>query len=78
MNEFFQRQVKTEIFQELPVRQPYYIGKGNSGMIEWYADKWYKCNVCGTLWEFKYPDFPACGQIRKFADGIYPEPETNF
>ena len=39
--------------------------------MKWYADKWYKCNVCGTLWEFRYPDFPTRGFVRKFPDGKY-------
>ena len=30
---------------------------------------------CGCLWEFKYPDFPAKGFVRKFADGIYHQKE---
>ena len=38
---------------------------------KWYADKWYKCKCCGTLWEFRYPDFPAKGFVRKFEDGVY-------
>ena len=36
-----------------------------------YADKWYKCKCCGTLWEFLYPDFPMKGFVRKFPDGKY-------
>ena len=31
----------------------------------------YKCNVCGCLWEFEYPDFPAKGFVRKFENGKY-------
>lgn len=31
--------------------------------MEWYANKWYRCNKCGTLWEFNYPDFPAKGFV---------------
>ena len=27
------------------------------------------------LWEFKYPDFPAKGFVRKFSDGIYHQKE---
>ena len=46
--------------------------------LYWYADKWYRCNACGTLWEFQYPNFPAAGEVRKFEDGIYPGPETNL
>lgn len=76
---FFREQVEKGVFYEIPVKTPLYIGKGASGeVLEWYADKLYKCNICGTLWEFQYPNFPAYGEIRKFEDGIYPKPETNF
>lgn len=76
---FFEKQVENGIFKEIAVTTPYYIGIDSFGdTLEWYADKLYKCNSCGTLWEFQYPDFPAIGEVRKFEDGIYPEPETNF
>ena len=54
---------------EVPVAKPYYNG------FEWKADKWYKYKSCGCLWEFKYPDFPAKGFVRKFANGIYHQKE---
>ena len=73
----FEGQAAKGIFREIPVQEPYYIGKGASREIKWYADKWYKCSLCGTLWEFKYPEFPARGSVRKFADGHYPGPETD-
>ena len=56
-------------FSEVEVGKPYCNG------FEWKADKWYKCNCCGCLWEFKYPDFPAKGFVRKFSDGIYHQKE---
>ena len=62
---FFEEQVKEGRFSEVPVEKPYCNG------FEWKADKWYKCICCGCLWEFKYPDVPAKGFVRKFADGIY-------
>ena len=66
-------------FEDVPVEEPYYIGYSeDSDPLYWYADKWYRCNACGTLWEFRYPDFPAVGRVRKFEDGIYPGPETNL
>lgn len=67
---FFQEQTRRGVFLDIPVTVPYYVGKGTQ-KLKWYADKWYKCNVCGTLWEFCYPDFPASGFVRKFADGQY-------
>lgn len=68
---FFEDQVKRGIYKDNPVEAPFYVGKGASTKIEWFASKWYKCNVRGCLWEFEYPDFPAKGFVRKFADGIY-------
>lgn len=79
LKEFFEKQVDEGVFKEIPVTTPYYIGMDSFGdTLEWYADKLYKCNSCGVLWEFRYPDFPKKGTVRKFEDGIYPEPETNF
>jgi hypothetical protein len=70
IKEFFQENVRLEIYKEVPVKSPYYIGNGDNGYeLKWYAEKWYKCNVCGCLWEFIYPDFPAKGSVRKFKDG---------
>lgn len=66
---FFKEQVIKGIYAELFVEKPYYIG------FEWMADKWYKCKVCGCLWEVKYPDFPAKGFVRKFSDGKYHQME---
>ena len=79
LKEFFEGQVQKGIFEDVPVEEPYYIGYSEgSDPLYWYADKWYRCNACGTLWEFRYPDFPAVGEVRKFEDGIYPGPETNL
>lgn len=63
LKEFFSRQVGLGIFQDIPVKKPFYRRS--------YADKWYLCRVCGCLWEFIYPDFPAKGKVRKFSDGTY-------
>lgn len=57
------------IFKELEVSTPYYVGKGVTQTIKWYADKWYSCCSCGTFWEIIYPDFPANGEVRKFISG---------
>lgn len=65
LKEFFEGQVEKSVFIELPVDKPYsMIGRS-------YADKWYKCLECGVLWEFKYPDFPAIGFVRKISSGEY-------
>lgn len=71
LKNFFNEQVEKGIFTDVPVTVPYYIGIGEKQKIKWYADNWYRCNVCGCLWEFKYPDFPANGFVRKFEDGNY-------
>lgn len=72
LKKFFEEQVRKEVFLEISVDKPYYIGYSATGkQMEWYADKWYKCNICGTIWEFQYPDFPAQGSVRKFENGIY-------
>lgn len=76
LKKFFEEQVRNGIFLDIPVKLPYFCGYGLKleevrDEYKWYADKWYKCKYCGTLWEFKYPDFPAKGFVRKFSDGEY-------
>lgn len=66
---FFEEQQLNGIFSEIKPDKPYYSYKNKL----WYADRWYKCNVCGCLWEVVYPDFPAKGFVRKFDDGKYIE-----
>ena len=79
LKEFFEGQVQKGIFEDVPEEEPYFIGLYDDGSTKgWYAEKWYRCNACGTLWEFKYPDFPAAGEVRKFEDGIYPGPKKYF
>lgn len=68
---FFSRQVSLGIFEDVPVKKPFYQWK----TVKHYADKWYQCKVCGCLWEFIYPDFPAKGRVRKFPDGRYRDEE---
>lgn len=71
---FFEEQVKKGLFVEISVKKPYYIGYSIDGKaMKWYADKWYKCLECDTLWEFIYPDFPAQGSVRKLDADNYME-----
>jgi len=64
--EFFKKMIEDKIYTEIDVQKPYHTGKLSNGkIVEWYADRWYKCNICGQVWEFLYPDFPASGNIRK-------------
>lgn len=67
LKHFFDERVKQGIFVETPVEEPFYVWHDDSSEEEmtWYADKWYNCLCCGTLWEFSYPDFPAQGFVRK-------------
>ena len=76
LKSFFEYQVREGIFCDIPVELPYFCGynldpKEVKDEFKWYADRWYKCKSCGTLWEFRYPDFPAKGFVRKFSDGEY-------
>jgi hypothetical protein len=72
LKEYFDNQLKTQVFNEIKVIEPYFIGHSElTGDMKWFANKWYLCNSCGCLWEFVYPDFPAKGFVRKFEDGKY-------
>ena len=56
LRDFFEEQVKKGLFIEIPVERPYYTGCSVNGKVmKWYADKWYKCLECNTIWEFIYP-----------------------
>ena len=70
---FFEDEVKKGIYQDVPVKIPFYLGYSElqSKNIASYVAKWYKCNVCGCHWEFNYPDFPVQGFVRKFRDRQY-------
>jgi len=68
---FFECETEKGIYKDVPVSLPHYIWTDEKDTKEWYATKWYKCNICDCLWEFDYPDFPAKGFVRKFPNGIY-------
>ena len=74
---FFVSRVKQGVFVEVPVEEPFYVWHDDTSSEEmsWYADKWYKCICCGTLWEFSYPDFPTRGFVRKLHQGNGTEKE---
>lgn len=73
ITKFFDMQVQKGIFIEEQPVFPFYTWKEKERSEEWFATKWYRCKVCGCLWEFNYPDFPAKGFVRKFPDGVYRE-----
>lgn len=65
LKDFFEGQVARGIFADVPVERPYFVSPDTDLKLEWYADKWYRCLVCGTLWEVIYPDPPAFGEVIK-------------
>ena len=71
LKDYFAKLVDEGILIEIPVTEPYFVGKSKLQTINWYADKWYFCKRCGCLWEFVYPDVPASGFIRKFQNGMH-------
>lgn len=68
---FFDKQVNNGTFVEEQIKEPYYVWSNGNDHREYYATKWYRCNICGCLWEFQYPDFPARGFVKKYESGIY-------
>ncbi len=68
---FFEEQVGRHIFSDVKVERPYYVWINGNRTVKHYATKWYKCNACGCLWEFEYPDFPAKGFVKKYDNGVY-------
>jgi len=68
IKQFFEDQVKVGTYKDVPVDKPYHVGYSMNEAMEWHASKWYICEVCGCLWEFEYPEFPARGFVRKFSD----------
>lgn len=68
---FFDTQAEMGIFIEEKNKEPFYVWKNGKEEKKWYATKWYRCQQCGCLWEFDYPDFPTQGFVRKFENGIY-------
>ena len=67
IKQFFEDGVKSGVFTASAPMKPFYRYNDEKT----FADVWYRCNVCGCLWEVCYPDFPALGFVRKFPDGKY-------
>ena len=72
VKENFAKEVSDGNYIEIAVTKPCYIGysPGHPNGLRWYDDKWYKCNICGTVWAFKYPDFPARGEVYKLDENF--------
>ncbi len=75
VKEFFER----DTFEDAPITVPLQIlDDYGKTVTQWYPDKWYRCRVCGQLWAFDYPDFPARGTVFKLnAEGI-PQRDSFF
>ncbi len=71
LKQFFENRVQEDLFTNVSVECPYYIGYSDGVELKWFASKWYKCKSCCCLWEFQHPEFPAKGFVRKFKDGKY-------
>ena len=67
IQQFFEQ----ENLQESPPSAPYFSWTDGKRKVEWFATQWFRCSVCGCLWEFQHPDFPAKGFVRKFPSGVY-------
>lgn len=68
---FFDVNLKKHIFFEDNNKYPFYEWSDGEQTISYIAQKWYRCKICGCLWEFNYSDFPPQGFLHKFEDGIY-------
>ncbi|NMC57560.1 MAG: hypothetical protein GYA50_10095 [Eubacteriaceae bacterium] len=66
LKKFFETEILKGIYEDIPVLKPILLFDDFKNVVtQWYPDKWYKCSVCGQLWAFEYPDFPAFGRIYK-------------
>ncbi len=72
INEFFQSGVERGVFEDAPISVPLERQDDHGRVFaRWYPDKWYRCRVCGQLWAFIYPEFPALGNVYKLnRDGV--------
>lgn len=68
INDFFIRCCNNKIYKEKKIKKPYYL---HNYFLRCYADKWYRCKCCGTLWELKFPDEKGGAWVRKFSNGKY-------
>lgn len=73
LKDFFEEEVDKGIFEDVPILKPIQLFDDHGNVVtQWYPEKWYKCKVCGQIWAFEYPDFPAQGNVYKLdANGNY-------
>lgn len=74
INAFFIECKNKNIYKEIKIKKPYYT---YNYFLRCYADKWYRCRCCGTLWELEFPDEKGGAWVRKFSDGKYRKFEKN-
>ena len=76
VEEFFKEQLEKGIFVDIEVEEPYFRFGSEQKHVEVFASKWYKCTICGCLWEYDKLDFDCDkrrGFVRKFPTGVYRE-----
>ena len=76
VEEFFNDQLEKGIFIDIKVEKPYHRFDNEKVHVKDFASKWYKCTVCGCLWEYDKPNYDIDhrqGFVRKFSDGVYRE-----
>lgn len=76
---FFEKEVKKRVFEDVVVSKPLCkLDDYGNVVTQWYPTKWYRCKVCGQLWAFEHPDFPAQGAVYKLNEDGYPVEESIF
>jgi hypothetical protein len=63
-----EQRLQENTLAEVLVEQPYSIEFSTDEIGLFVADKWYRCQVCGSLWELVRPDFPTKGIFRKLTE----------
>ena len=71
LNAFFVKQVSDGVFEDISdYNRIWHLHGGTEKKVYRQTIKRYLCKACGCLWEFRYPDFPALGQITKCPGGV--------
>jgi len=76
---YFEEEVSRGAYEDVPVKKPLQVLDDHKNVVtQWYPTKWYKCNVCGTLWAFLHPEFPAKGSVYKLDTSGNIRPDSIF
>jgi len=63
---FFESEVSKGTYENVTITEPLVISDASGiPVVTWYPTKWYRCKICGMVWAFDYPDFPAKGCVYK-------------